>query len=332
MDLQKIGSAKADKGYDLLLDNPGRYLIIANSNDAHAEFVVDVPQATEFEHDMVMPGGMIKGRVTTRDGVPVHDARVDLVPRGGTAPRNPVADAPYSHRTDADGKFEFHGLPRARFVLGVHGGASGPKDAARAAAAAVVRDIDLVSTDRREDVLVSVASGSKVKGTVTAADGGKLRNGQVFVFAADGEPVNPLDALGTKDGKFETFALEPGTWFAVAAGGLEWSPTVRFDIPVQGDAPEIELKVAPVAKLTVDIGGMEPAWIDVRDENHCCLSTLLDKHVFSREVSREWNASTFLYRLPAGNFDIAAIGAKDRRTAHVSLVQGQELVTHLGAK
>src|SRR5262249_9178419 len=161
-------------------------------------------------------------------------------------------------------------------------------------------------------------TGIKVKGRVTSPTG-DVKGGSVFLFSSDGEPLNPIDALSMKAGVFETFPLEPGTWFAVAAFGFDWSPVKRFVVPAHGEPDAIELEYAPVAKLTVDIVGMEPAWVDVRDANHCSLSSLLDKKCYDRTVVNDWSPGRYLYRLPAGNYDVAAVGATERRTAHVSL-------------
>jgi RNA polymerase sigma-70 factor (ECF subfamily) len=331
MDLMKPVKLSETNGFDVLLDNPGRYVISANCSDTNAEFVFDVPAVKELEHDFVLPSGTIAGRVTARDGTPVRDARVDLVPRAAQNPRNPVADIQFSHRTDAEGKFRFRCLPRARFELGVHSGTIGPKEDGRLAAATAVREIDLVTTDQRDDILVTVGTGVKVKGTVSSATGG-VNGGCVFLFSAEGEPLNPLDSTFVKSSRFETFPLEPGTWFAIVAIGFEWSPSTRFVVPPQGEPDEIELHVAPVAKLTIEIEGTDPTWIDVRDANNCSLSSLLDKHVYNREICRDWSPGSYLYRLPAGNYDLAAIGAKERRTGRVSLMPGQQLTTKLAER
>ncbi len=331
MDQQQLAPSSPTKGFDVLLNHSGRYLLVAIQDEVRAEFVVDVPNNTDFAYDIVLPSGLLEGRVVTGDGTPVVAAHVDLVPRGAHNPRQPMADIQYSLRTDDNGKFRFRCLPRARFELGVHGGKFGPKDAGQPAGATAVRDIDLTSNELSSDLVVVVPSGSIAHGVVHSV-AKKVGSACVFVFTSEGEPVNPLDSITVKEGKFETFALQPGTWFAIAANGFEWSPATRFVVPVKGDPDEIELRLAPVAKLTVDTSGMGPAWIDVRDANHCSISSLLDKHVFNREFNTDWSTSSFVYRLPAGNYDVAAIGAKDRRTGYVSLTQGQELSTRLGEK
>jgi hypothetical protein len=84
---------------------------------------------------------------------------------------------------------------------------------------------------------------------------------------------------------------------------------VRFDLPAHGEAPPIELVLEEAAVLAIDVEGRQPAWIDVRDAGGACFSPLLDKHAFNRSITRDWGASTFVFRVPAGEYVAVVRGA-----------------------
>jgi hypothetical protein len=332
MDRQRLATTNVKSGYEVLLDAPGRYLVVAIPQSVRAEYIVDVPSGREFEYDIVLSTIGISGRVVTSDGKPVNGAHVDLSPRAGHNPRHPSADITFSHRTDADGHFTFSSLPRARFALCANSGTIGAGKDGPSAAAAVAGEVDLTANDHPDDVVIVVATGAKMNGIVRK-ESAVVANAYVFVFTADGAALNPLDGLITsKEGKFETFALPPGRYFAVAANGPTWSDMTRFEVPAEGEGPELTLDLHPAAKLPVDIHGLEPAWIDVRDANNCSLSSLLDMHVFNRAVNRDWSSTSFVFRVPSGNYDIAAIGTSGKHAARASLLPGQELEVRLSPR
>lgn len=323
MDRQRLATTSAENGYEVVLDGPGRHLLVAIQNEVRAEFVVDVRAVPELEYDIVFPDSTLNGRVLTADGKPVAGAGVDLLPRAGVNPRHPSANIMYSRKTDAEGKFTFRCLPRARYSLSTHGGWIGKKQDNMPASAVAVREVDMRDRLTPMDVDLVVATGSVVKGSLhseTVRLGGTF----MFVFAADGEALNPLQGINAdKDGLFELFALAPGRYFVLGAAGLSWTDVLRFEVPAQGELAPLSLDLKPVATVNVDIAGREPAWIDVRDSNNCCISAVLDMHVFNRDVNRDWSSTSFLYHVPAGNYDVKVLSAGDAVSAHVDALSGQ---------
>jgi hypothetical protein len=321
MDRQQIAASSAEEGYDFVLNEPGRYVVIAIENEARAEFVVEVPRAADFARDFELPPGAVRGRVTTQDGSPVIGAHADLVPRAAHNPRHPASSITFSRTTDAEGRFAFRCLPAASYSLGIHGGTAGVDKAA--ATALALRDVTVNSAGEERELTLVVATGPRVRGNVHA-ESGKVSGTAVFVFTDGGDALNPLDGIAAdKTGAFELFALAPGSYFAAGACGERWCEPVRFDVPAPDETKPLLLELKPAAKLTVDIRGREPAWIDLRDANACCFSALFDKHVFDRSINRDWSPTSFTFRVPAGSYDVRVVGAEGREaSARIDAIAG----------
>ncbi|HTF86873.1 MAG TPA: carboxypeptidase-like regulatory domain-containing protein [Planctomycetota bacterium] len=310
MDRQKVATASAAKGFDTLLDTPGRYLVICIHGESRVEFVVDVPAGPEFVRDFVFPPLNLRGKISGPNGAPVVGARVDLTPRSGLNPRHPAANITYSHTSGADGGFSFPCIPPARYAIGVHAGGVG--EGKEPVAAKAFRDIEVLAGSDPAPIEIVLGSGVVIQGSVRAHSGGNAYT-DVFVIDGEGEPLNPLDGVQTKkDGTFQVFGLAPGTYKAIAANGEHWSELVAFTVPVRGELPTLDLELKPTAKLTIDIDGRQAAWIDLRDNSGVCFSALFDKHVFNRAVNRDWSSTSFVYRVPPGQYRVAVVGSPGR--------------------
>jgi hypothetical protein len=331
MDRQKIATASDTKGFDLLLDTPGRYLVIAIHGEARVEYVVDVPAGPEFTRDFVFPTLTLKGKITSWDGRPVAGARADLTPRGGLNPRHAAANITYSHTSGPDGVFTFANIPPAHYALGVHAGGVG--ESKEPVGAKSIREVDLSAESEVPPIEIVLERGITLKGFANENSRG-IPYADVFVIDEGGEPLNPLQGVQSKqDGTFELFALAPGTYSAVAAAGDKWSDFVRFSVPAQGDPPILDLEVKPTARISIDISGQQPAWIDLRDSAGICVSAILDKHVFNRTLTRDWSSSTFVYRVPAGEYRVAVVGVAGRATEQkIIALAGESLSVDLGKR
>ncbi|MCE9595114.1 MAG: sigma-70 family RNA polymerase sigma factor [Planctomycetes bacterium] len=329
MDRQQLAAYRADGGYELVLDTPGRYLVMVVVGFARSEFVVDVPRAREFDRDFELPTGVLRGVVTTAEGRPVVGAKVDLVPTGGHSPHAPAANVGFEIPTDEEGAFEFVAVAPATYALTTHGGKlDGELDAGAARRDGIVVAVGVAN----EDVALYVVPARAVRGRVTS-DGSITPRGYVFVFDAEGRPLNPLGGVLAKGGAFELCALAPGEYAAVAACGESWSAPVEFVVPQEGAAEPIELVLAPAAKLVVDIAGREPAWIEPYDAQGRAFGAVFDMLVFNRSVNRDLSTTSFTYRLPPGEWEIAlspAIGAPRREK--LTLRAGETSRLELGTR
>ncbi len=329
IDRQQLASATAAKGFEVLLDQAARYDVVVIQQNVRVEFAVDVPKTADFEHDFALPSHGLHGRVASADGRPVVGAHVDLVPSAALAPRQPTVSINFSPKTDANGEFSFRSVAPARYSIGVHGGTIGEEKLA--ASAATLRDILVDANTEPSALSIVVATGVRVKG-VLHDPSGRFASDCVFVFAENGDPLNALDAATSDaNGAFELFALAPGRYFVVAAGGESWSRVQNFVVPTEGGVAPLELVLESAAKLSVDVHDREPGSIDLRDSNHCSFAGLLDKHVFDRAKNRDWSTSSFAFRVPAGAYDVALVRLDGvAASTQVALAAGETKVVELG--
>lgn len=325
MDRQKVATASETKGYDTLLDTPGRYLVICIHGEPRIEFTVDVPAGPEFTRDFEFPTQTLRGKVRREDGAPVVGARIDLTIRGGMSPRHPASNITYSHASDADGAFTFECVPAARYALAVHAGVVG--ESKEPVAAKSLGEIEVKPGADPAPIEVVLQAGAAITGIIRNRTGGNAYT-DVFVIDGEGAPLNPLAGVQSeKDGTFKLFALAPGSYGVLAANGDAWSDLIPLIVPAQGELPKLELELEPAAKLTIDISGQPPAWIDLRSSSGVCFSALFDKHLFNRTLTRDWSSTSFVYRVPPGEYRAILVGSSGKLAEQKVMALGGESLT-----
>jgi hypothetical protein len=324
MDRQQLCTASVAEGFEVLLNQAGRHVVVLIVGSTRIEQVVDVAKRSELEHDFVLPSARITGVVLDPAGQAAARARVALTPRAAHLPRHPSANLTYARTTNADGSFEFRNLPAARYSLVAHGELPAEQESGFAPLPAL--EIDLTQAARLENLELRLLAGSALRGMITR-DAVPVANAHVFVLDERGEPLNPLSAsTSDKQGAFQMIPLAAGRYRAIAAAGLSWSTPIPFEVPRPASEGPLELRLQACAHLDVDIQGCGEAWIDVRDAAGNCLSALFDKYSFSRIHNRDWSSTLFSYRLPPGEYSVRAIGAAGVLAQQTQVLKAGETV------
>jgi protocatechuate 3,4-dioxygenase beta subunit len=153
-------------------------------------------------------GAVISGRVMDQENRPVSGARLELRVQntggwwvGGEDPNLTVSGS------GSDGEFKFEGLGFGNYVLSAH---------VRGFSSAFKNDLDLTGGGSRTDVILSVESGSPLKGIVVDPDEKPIAGANVNVWTQKGNGQAVSDA----EGKFVVEAVPKGPYdvYATAVG------------------------------------------------------------------------------------------------------------------
>jgi len=302
-------STREGARYSIELSEPGTYrLSIVTEGPTGGTRVdqrIEVPEQPEFRCDVALPTGQVRLRVVDETGAAVTTATVDLAPRAGVMPVPFMSASVFSRSVDKQGRLTWRWLSPGTWSVAVHGAKRGDEKLC-----AQRRTIEVAAGAEPEELLFTLAPGLVARGRIEAADGGPLATANVFVFDAEGEPLNPLfGARVDKSGGFELHALPPGRYALIAAAGDRWSASVPLELAADVAPPETRLVLRPAGRLRVERGGDEPAWIDVRDARGNCLSALLDRNLYTGGYGRANHTRAWSWYLPEGNYEVCARGA-----------------------
>jgi hypothetical protein len=304
MDRAKFKRVAQDGTYEVVLAEAGPYnvsMIVASS--PRIERTVDVPSGSEFAQDFALAAGTLRGRLRTAAGEPVVRALVELTFRAGHRPVNFMSSIAYTRTTDGEGRFSFDRLDPARYALGIYGGAT---TAGEKTGALSVRDVVVPNQGASAELDLVAPIGHVIRGRVVDAAGGAVNYASVFVFDANGEPLDPITpAMSDKKGAFTLPPLAPGHYSLVGACGVRWTEPAALDVLEKNT--DIELHLRDAATLDVSAESLGESWIDVRDAQGNCLSAVLDRNLFNGTVTRASFRSTWRYLVPAGDLEVRAI-------------------------
>jgi hypothetical protein len=298
-DLKKNASTTAEGGYETTLESPGTYYVTATLQDSRPEWTVDVPQQADLELDFAVEPFVLAGRVVQDGDKPVAKATVELSVAGGRRAPLLYSSMGLNGSTDAEGRFRFAGLPEAHYVVHAYGGALG------AAASHVARP---TPPGESRELVLALEPGIRVPVRVVDA-AGQEKFASVFVFDANGEPLNPASGqlLGKEKPK-TLIPLAPGRYSVVAAAGASWSAAQTLEIAAGSEPALLELRLEPAASVEIDAAQCADALIEATDEGGRRFGCLYDRARFNRAVERSWRADQPQLRLPPGNYLFTAVG------------------------
>lgn len=201
---------------------------------------------------VLSPGHLVRGRVLDPKGRPVEGATAGLTAgtNGGSGMQIRLvgaagATADYSAETDADGRFEIHGVPEGRYTLFAR--ATGYQEARR-------EGFELRQRSGEREVELRVAAGLSVTGRVLDSNGNPVPSARVAQVGArgfaglswqrerllrEGQPVQ-------EDGRFTLNGLPEGESLRVAAAAPEFGRTLSEVVQTGG---EVEIALVPIAGL-----------------------------------------------------------------------------------
>jgi RNA polymerase sigma factor (sigma-70 family) len=298
-DLKKNARVAPDGHYETTLESAGIYYVTAILQDSRPEWTVDVKQVADLELDFQAESFVLEGRVVQAGDRPVAKATVELSVAGGRRAPLLLSSMGFNASTDGDGHFRFAGLPDGNYVVHAYGSDLG------AAASRVVRP---APAGEKREVVLTLEPGIRVPvRVVDAAD--KEKSASVFVFDANGEPLNPASGqlLGKEKPK-TLIPLAPGRYSVVAAAGRFWSAPQTLDIVAGAEPKLLELRVEPAAEVEVDATQCADALIEATDEGGRRFGSLIDRARFNRAVEHSWRSERPLLRLPTGNYVFTARG------------------------
>ncbi len=190
-------------------------------------------------------GADVHGVVTGPNGRAVSGAEVF-----GRQEMHNLSLVELTARTDRDGRFRLAGLAEAPVDIGVIAEGHAPQ---------ALTD---VRPGTGEPILIELAAGASLAGTVRREDGSPAAGVKVHLASGDTggwvpEPWLPAEArthsLETRgDGTFRADDLPPGAWSVSAADGAGAKVEERVRL-VAGDLREVELQFGEVERLTVAV-------------------------------------------------------------------------------
>lgn len=231
-------SMSGDGSYDLEFPGPGPYGlgIWGDEGLTYLWLPVDVPDADEFEHDLVVPAGRISGRVLAPDGSPVTDVRIEA---------RQTSDGTWGSgwgktTTDERGEYELL-LPAAMYEVRVALG--GPADPARSFARPTISDVVVINLSHLRGVDFQLVEGSTIDGVVRLPDGSPARYAELFIGpqgkAARSDPLGRADM----NGLFHVEGIPAGRHLVTARHGESLARWQKLETR-PGSKHELEFQVA----------------------------------------------------------------------------------------
>lgn len=268
-----------DGEYALTVETSGDFIVQAARVGAGAaksenvEGFASIPEgATEFEHDIEIPGGVVRGRVLGADGEPAPGVRVSLM-QHGPVPVASIAGSSYGEITSgAGGTFSFDSIGPGSYVLAA-GGAALLGDSQGAPARVMQGPFTLGRDEVADDIEIALTEAGRLRVKVVDASGSPVSEAAVFVRDSEGRLTENFTLASTTVGGIRTVdGLAPGAYTISArtarlATGESSPVTVR-----PGETSEIELLAQPGVILTTALRGdddadLRTARIQVLDES-----------------------------------------------------------------
>ncbi|MDP6539222.1 MAG: carboxypeptidase-like regulatory domain-containing protein [Planctomycetota bacterium] len=235
-----LAGATTDEGgrYELDVDGPGEARFsLGGGWGGSLERTVTLGEGPYSVVDFALPTASIQGVVRGDDG-PLAGLEVTLVVEELADPDGATL-RPRERETDAEGSYEFSGLPPGTYTVQAGGGngtwwwggnGRAPRGRER------VTGIELAAGARRSGVDFDLAEGGSITGDVFTADGDPAGRVRIEVTFPDGSSHAPHSFSGTDEtGHFVYRGLAAGTYRVRARDGGGAGPWVEVEVDAAGD-------------------------------------------------------------------------------------------------
>jgi protocatechuate 3,4-dioxygenase beta subunit len=322
------GSSDAQGRYEVSLEGAGEYSFNIQDEKRGTSFsdTVKVPAQASFEHDILLPGGRIAGRVIGPDGQPVAKVSVSIAPDVRTAALSSNASYGQSE-TDEKGAFAFDGLKGGSYRLdaGDQPWRNQPTKTGKYSRSG----IQLEEGGRIDDLEVRLQPACRVEGLVTGPDGRPFPGASVFARDEQGNLVQAWpQTISDSSGRFGIDGLSPGK-VTIAARTKKLASVESAPVAVRsGETAQVELSLRPGTRLRVVVkdkdGAVVGAMITVandRGQEVGDLYAFFDEELFGQPSSEPGQR---VGPLPPGRYKITATN-HDRVSASQDVsLSGQE--------
>ena len=308
METLRIGTTTEDGSYELVLDEPGDYLMTVQSPGAAGmqnsiEFRRRIPEAEEHELDVSMPMGRIAGRVVGPDGAPSAHARVTLTMQTGQVFGTIMGGQYNETRADADGQYEILFVRPGDYAVAAGGSYLGGLLGDDGGLGRRVKSLKL-EEGSSATLNFQLDAPGELHGVVRDAAGKPVDEASIFLRDEDGRLLELFSFQATNaSGAFEYEGLAPGEYTLTArAKGLSSSTDAAFRIS-SGEVTEKAVTVDAGTTLLVSLKDKSGA--DVRSR-----VSVLDEH--GHEVNGMLSLTELMARISGG------IDSKEQRVGPLS--------------
>ncbi|MFT5051556.1 MAG: hypothetical protein ACI8QZ_002975 [Chlamydiales bacterium] len=325
----KMTTSENDGAFEVTVDRPGAYIMTVQNGGrgSQVRFMIDVPETEEFAVDLNLPSGRIQGTVYTSDGTPA--ARIQL--RLSSDAEAQFIDGTSGVQTDEQGQFEFTGLWAGTYTVraGAVAGMFGSGGEARYATS-ILSNIDVDTDATTSGVDLTLASASKVQGTVRDQDGATVSGASIFVRDEQGRLLSPISGTVTNAaGDFEYEGVSPGMVTVSARTKVAAS---RASAPLRVDpdsTSEVDLILESGTTLIVEVvdgeGEALRATVRVFDENDFEVGNMMTVASFQEMFTDGFSTrETRVGPLTPGKYRVEATDAQGRRARKPVTLKGQE--------
>ena len=296
-----VGTTRDDGTYELLVDEPGAYLVSVASADDKVSFpnrTIDLPDVDAFALNLDFTGAPLAGVVVDRaTGKPLDEVNVWARPKEQAADRMVIA------RTGADGRFTFE-LDPGTYVV----------DASRRGYAHATQEVAL--TEGGVDSLrLTLGAGASLAGRVVDAAGRGVANANVMAFVSEGSGRSSSTNDTTRDdGSFSIEGLASGTCALSAARDGRFA--VLSAVTPGEAAVTLVLKPGALGQVTVRDAGGAPV------EGAMAFVRAGDVPIFGGLAPRSDAAGRLDLAVPAGSVTVSVMKDKLHGSATVEAPEG----------
>ncbi len=320
----KIGSTDKEGRYELILDEPGDYLMTVQSAGAagmqnSVEFRRNIPEGDEYELNVEMPMGRITGRVLGPGGTPQADARVTLSMQSGQVFGTVMGGQYNETRTDSEGQYEIIFVRPGDYAVAAGGSYLGGLLGGNGSLGRKVQSVT-VGEGKWETVNFQLEAPGELHGIVRGTDGKPVAEASIFLRDENGHLLELFSFQATNaSGAFEYDGLAPGEYTITArAEGMSSSSgtTVRIR---SGEVTETTVAVASgtilLVSLTDKTGADIRSRVSVLDEQGNEVNGMLSLQELMGRISSGFDGKEQrVGPLPPGLYQVRAF-AEDGRSA-----------------